>query len=412
MMSNFERPLAQLLRRRLAGPCSFIQLLVGPRQVGKTTLVHQVRETFHGRTHFASADLPGLTDASWVEQQWQVARVLAASGEPCLLALDEVQKVPGWSETVKRLWDEDTAAKLGLRVVLLGSSPLLLQSGSSESHLWRPLGARTPPASEGLTGRFEMIRVTHWTFAEMRAAFGLTLDQWLFYGGYPGAIMVAEDEERWRRYILDALIETTISRDIMLMTRIDKPALLRRLFALGCEYSGQILSYQKMIGQLQDAGNTTTLAHYLDVLGAAGLLVGLPKHAGERVRQRAASPKLLALNTALVTSMSFHPAADFRTDSERRGRLVETAVGAHLVNGLLGTNARVGYWREGELEVDYVIEQGDRRLALEVKSGRRRAAPPGLAAFESRFGPCRKLLVGPGGLELEAFFTTDPMKLL
>lgn len=395
-MSNFERPLAQRLRSRLAGPRSFIQLLVGPRQVGKTTLVHQVLATFRGRSHFASADLPGLTDASWVEQQWEVGRVLAASGESCVLVLDEVQKVPGWSETVKRLWDEDSATRRALRVVLLGSSPLLLQSGSSES----------------LAGRFEMLRVTHWTFAEMRAAFGLSLDQWLFYGGYPGAIMVAEDEERWRRYILDALIETTISRDIQLMTRIDKPALLRRLFALACEYSGQILSYQKMIGQLQDAGNTTTLAHYLEVLGAAGLIMGLPKHAKERVRQRAASPKLLALNNALMTSMSFRPASDFRSDPELRGRLVETAVGAHLVNGLLGTNARVSYWREGDREVDFVVERGDRRLAIEVKSGRARAAPPGLAAFERAFGPCSKLLVGSGGLELEAFFLTDPIKLL
>jgi predicted AAA+ superfamily ATPase len=395
-LSKFQRPLAQLLHRRLEGSRSFIQLLVGPRQVGKTTLVRQVMKTFGGRSHFASADLPGLTDASWVEQQWEIARVLAASGGPCLLVLDEVQKVPGWSEAVKRLWDEDTATGRGLRVVLLGSSPLLLQSGSSES----------------LAGRFEMIRVTHWTFGEMRAAFGLTLEQWLFYGGYPGAIVVAEDEERWRRYILDALIETTISRDIMLMTRIDKPALLRRLFSLGCEYSGQILSYQKMVGQLQDAGNTTTLAHYLDVLGAAGLVTGLTKHSGERVRQRAASPKLLALNTALVTSMAFRSASDFRSNLELRGRLVETAVGAHLVNGLAGTNARVGYWREGDREVDFVIERAGRLLAIEVKSGRPRATPPGLAAFEAAFGPCRKLLVGWGGLELETFFLTDPVTLL
>jgi predicted AAA+ superfamily ATPase len=395
-LSNFERPFAQHLRRRLAGPRSFIHLLVGPRQVGKTTLVHQVRATFRGRTHFASADLPGLTDATWVEQHWQVGRALASSGEPCLLVLDEVQKVPDWSVTVKRLWDEDTAAGLGLRVVLLGSSPLLLQSGSNES----------------LAGRFEMLRVTHWSFTEMRAAFDLSLDQWLFFGGYPGAIVLADDEERWRRYILDALIETTISRDIQLMTRIDKPALLRRLFALGCEYSGRILSYQKMVGQLQDAGNTTTLAHYLDVLGAAGLILGLPKHAGERVRQRAASPKLLALNTALVTAMSDRPASDFHTDPELRGHLVETAVGAHLVNGLVGTNAQVTYWREGDREVDFVVQKGARRLAIEVKSGRRRPAPAGLAAFEAAFGPCRKLLVGPGGLELETFFTTDPVKLL
>lgn len=395
-VSKFERGIVQTLRERLAGPRTFIQLLAGPRQVGKTTIVHQVRATFRGRTHFASADLPGLTDATWVEQQWEVARTLALSGEPCLLVLDEVQKVPGWSVTVKRLWDEDTAAARELAVVLLGSSPLLLQSGSSES----------------LAGRFELIRVTHWSFSEMRDAFGLDLEQYLFFGGYPGAIALAADEERWRRYILDALIETTIARDIQLMTRIDKPALLRRLFALGCEYSGQILSYQKMVGQLQDAGNTTTLAHYLEVLGAAGLVRGLEKHANERVRQRAASPKLLALNTALVTAMSGRPAADFRHDAELRGRLVETAVGAHLVNGLVDTNARVGYWREGDREVDFVVEKGTARLAIEVKSGRARPVPPGLEAFERAFGPCRKLLVGKGGLSLEDFFTTPPSKLL
>lgn len=395
-MSKFERAVAQTLRERLAGPRLFIQLLAGPRQVGKTTLVHQVRATFRGRTHFGSADLPGLTDATWVEQQWEVARVLERSGQPCLLVLDEVQKVPGWSVTVKRLWDEDSAAGRALPVVLLGSSPLLLRSGSSES----------------LAGRFELLRVTHWSFTEMRAAFGLDLEQWLFFGGYPGAVALAADEERWRRYILDALIETTIARDIQLMTRIDKPALLRRLFALGCEYSGQILSYQKMVGQLQDAGNTTTLAHYLEVLGAAGLVMGLDKYASQRVRQRAASPKLLALNTALVTAMSGRPAVDFRDDPELRGRLVATAVGAHLVNGLLETNARVGYWREGDLEVDFVVEKGSQRLAIEVKSGRPRPAPPGLAAFEHAFGPCRKLLVGHGGLPLEDFFTTPPASLL
>jgi uncharacterized protein len=396
VVSDFERAVAQTLRDRLARPRLFIQLVMGPRQVGKTTLVHQVRTTFQGRTHFASADLPGLTDATWVEQQWEVARVMAQSGEPCLLVLDEVQKVPGWSETVKRLWDEDSAAGRMLPVVLLGSSPLLLQSGSSES----------------LAGRFELLRVTHWSFAEMQAAFGLDLEEWLFFGGYPGAFALAADEERWRRYILDALIETTLSRDIQLMTRIDKPALLRRVFALGCEYSGQILSYQKMVGQLQDAGNTTTLAHYLEVLGAAGLVMGLEKFARQRVRQRAASPKLLALNTALVTAMSGRPAALFRSDPELRGRLVETAVGAHLVNGLVQTNARVSYWREGPCEVDFVVDDGHERLAIEVKSGRPRPVPPGLAAFERAFGPCRKLLVGTGGLALAAFFTTPPSTLL
>lgn len=395
-MRNFERPVLQTLRDRLGGPRRFIQLLAGPRQVGKTTLARQVMSSFGGEFHFASADLPGLTDATWIEQQWEAARIRALSGSSVLLVLDEVQKVPGWSEAVKRLWDADSAAGRDIHVLLLGSSPLLLQKGSSES----------------LAGRFELVRVTHWTYGEMRDAFDLTLERWLYFGGYPGALALADDEERWRRYLLDALIETTLSRDILLMTRIDKPALLRRLFALGCEYSGRILSFQKMTGQLQDAGNTTTLAHYLEVLGAAGLVCGLQKFAGERVRQRGSSPKLLALNTALVTSMSATPERDLASDPEFRGHLVETAVGAHLVNGLSGTSAQVLYWRDGNLEVDFVVVRGRERLAIEVKSGRTRATPPGLAAFESAFGPCRKLLVGSGGLDLETFFLTDPARLI
>ncbi|MCK6572007.1 ATP-binding protein [Myxococcota bacterium] len=412
MLNELERPVARRLIARLREPRRhFIQILLGPRQVGKTTAARQARTAFPGPSHFASADVPGMTDASFIEQHWEVARAHLASGgapgQTALLLLDEVQKVPGWPETVKRLWDEDTAAGRDLRVVLLGSSPLLLQAGLTES----------------LAGRFELLRCTHWTFAEMADAFGLDLDRYLFLGGYPGGVSLAatppsayepsdDPDHRWRRYLLDALIETTLSRDILLMTRIDKPALLRRVFALGCEYSGQILSYQKMQGQLQDAGNTTTLAHYLAILGAAGLVAGLEKYAGERVRQRASSPKLQALNTALVTAMSGRTADEIRTDREYRGRLVETAVGAHLVNGLAETEARVEYWREGDAEVDFVVTRRDTRLLIEVKSGRLKRAPSGLAAFESAHGPARKLLIGGGGLEIETFLRMDVRGLL
>lgn len=313
-----------------------------------------------------------------------------------MLVLDEVQKVPGWSEVVKRSWDADTAARLPLKVVLLGSAPLLVQRGLTES----------------LAGRFELIPVPHWSYPEMQAAFGWTLDQFLFYGGYPGAADLIGEPSRWTRYILDALIETTISRDVLLMTRVDKPALLRRLFQLGCAHSGQVLSYQKMLGQLQDAGNTTTLAHYLELLAGAGMLTGLAKFSLERIRQRASSPKLQVLNTALVTAQASLAFAEARRTPEFWGRLVESSVGAHLLNSSAGTAAEVFYWRERGREVDFVVRMGRRVVAIEVKSGASKGMLPGMAAFVHTFRPQRTLLVGGDGLPLEQFFQTPATALV
>lgn len=246
---SYIRPQAGVLARRLTEPRRFIQVVAGPRQVGKTTLVQQVAATLGVPVHYASADEPTLRGAQWIAQQWEAARFAAAPGD-ALLVLDEIQKIGAWSESVKRFWDEDTRKHIPVKVILLGSAPLLIQRGLSES----------------LAGRFEVLHLPHWSAAEMRAAFDWPVEKSIFFGGYPGAAPLADDEGRWRRYVLDALVEPTIARDILLLSRVDKPALLRRLFDLGCRYSGQILSYTKMIGQLQDAGNTTTLAHYLDLL--------------------------------------------------------------------------------------------------------------------------------------------------
>lgn len=237
----------------------------------------------------------------------------------------------------------------------------------------------------------------------MRAAFSFTLDQYLYFGGYPGAAPLAGEPERWRRYILDALVETTIARDVLLLTRVDKPALLRRLFQLGCQYSGQVLSYTKMLGQLHDAGNTTTLAHYLDLLGGSGLLAGLSKYSGSAVRRRGSSPKLQVLNTALITAQSPVTYEDGRRDREFRGRLVESAVGAHLANAAAAGRCEVFYWRERNREVDLVVRAGRRVVAIEVKSGRRRDTQPGLAAFTAAFEATRNLLVGGDGIPVEEF---------
>lgn len=393
----YKRKIFQGLFKRLREPRRFIQVLVGPRQTGKTTLARQIAEAVPWPVHFATADEPTLRDRGWLVQQWEVARTkINPRGNGGLLILDEAQKVTHWSEVIKRLWDEDTASRLALRVVLLGSSPLLVQKGLTES----------------LAGRFEVIPVTHWFFAEMKEAFGWSLEQYIFWGGYPGASSLVDDQERWSRYIIDSLIETTLSRDILLLTRVDKPALLRRLFQLACDYSGQIVSYQKMLGQLHDAGNTTTLAHYLQLLEGAGLVCGLPKYSGRQVRQRASSPKLQVLNTALMTATSPYALESACRDREYWGRLVESAVGAHLVNSTRGTKMEIFYWLERSQEVDFVLRRGKELAAFEVKSGRTRTRLPGLTAFSGAFHPRRQLLIGQEGIPLEEFLTTPVQRWL
>lgn len=389
----FKRATYPLLLKHVTEPRRFIQVLSGPRQTGKTTLARQIMESFKGPSHYATADEPALKNQVWLEEQWESARVAATAGgkrRKSLLVLDEIQKISDWSETVKPLWDEDAAGGLPLQVMILGSAALLVQKGLSES----------------LAGRYEVIHVTHWSFSEMREAFGWDLDQYVFYGGYPGAAALVRDHERWAAYIREALIEPTISRDILLMTRVDKPALLRQLFDLGCAYSGQILSYQKMLGQLQDARNTTTLAHYLDLLNGAGLLTGLQKYSGQQVRKRSSSPKLLALNTALMTAPTQMKLSEARQDGEYWGHLVETAVGASLANGLIGKVANLSYWNVRDREVDFVISRGKKLVAIEVKSGKRKDRLPGMTAFSQAYAGARKLLVGADGIPIDEFLLT------
>jgi predicted AAA+ superfamily ATPase len=383
---TYQRPQFAILSHRLDEPRRIIQVVAGPRQVGKTTLVQQVCEDSGLPVQFASADEPTLRGPEWITQQWEIARLLQTE-RGAVLVLDEVQKVGGWSETVKHLWDEDTRKKQPLKVVLLGSAPLLIQRGLSES----------------LAGRFEVLHLPHWSAEEMRQAFGWTVQQSIFYGGYPGAASLIDDHDRWVRYVRDSLIETTLSRDVLLLSRVDKPALLRRMFELGCRYSGQILSYTKMIGQLQDAGNTTTLAHYLELLGAAGMLTGFPKYAGEIVRSRGSSPKLQVFDTALLSALSGYRFEEAQADREYWGRLTESAVGAHLANAAAAGKCEVFYWRERNREVDFVVRFGRRLIAIEVKSGRTQEVLPGMQVFNEAFKPDRLLLVGGDGISVADF---------
>jgi predicted AAA+ superfamily ATPase len=386
-MNMYKRQIFSTVIKRLSEPRRFIQVLTGPRQTGKTTLVQQIIAELDIPSLYATADEPALKDRIWIEQQWQACRSKLLKSGTGILVLDEIQKIPAWSETVKRLWDEDSFSGLGLHVILLGSSPLLVQTGLSES----------------LAGRFETIAVTHWSYPEMRDAFGWNLEQFIYFGGYPGAAPLIEDNQRWRNYIMDSLVETSISRDILLMSRIDKPAMLRRLFELGCQYSGQILSFQKMLGQLQNVGNTVTLSHYLRLLQGAGLLAGLQKYSQRALRQRASSPKFVVLNTALMSLFLFKTFDEIRNDYEQWGRLVESTVGAHLLNSSFQSDIQVFYWAGDNREVDYVLARGKSIAAIEIKSGRRKNTLPGMEVFNRKYDVKKNILVGSSGISVEEF---------
>jgi uncharacterized protein len=409
----FDRIQASLLTKRLAEVPTFMIVVAGPRQVGKSTMVRRallsrtsafvaVDQPLDERqdaflmattsTAVATRFIPGAQPtAEWLVQHWVQAREKAkrlTDGETFVLALDEIQKIPRWSEVVKGLWDADRAAGLNMHVILLGSSPWLMQQGLTES----------------LAGRYELIRMAHWSYAEMHEAFNFSLDEYIYFGGYPGSASLINDERRWREYVRGALIHPNIEKDILQMTRVDKPALLKLMFELGCSYSGQIISYTKLLGQLHDAGNTVTLAHYLDLLSQAGLLTGLAKYSAQTLRQRSSSPKLNVLNTALMSALTGYTFAEAKADRTYWGRLVESAVGAHLYNTAFD-DCDVRYWRESSNEVDFVLTNKRQLTAIEVKSGASFVQPKGLQVFQEKYKNARIMLVGDGGTPLTEFLS-------
>ena len=386
---DYKRPLFSEVLERIKEPRHFIQVLAGPRQVGKSTLMDQVLAECELPHYLYNADGVDENDTDWIRRVWESARVQMDTNmqAEAVLVIDEIQKIRQWSEIVKREWDADTKKQRQLKLCLLGSSRLMLRKGLTES----------------LAGRFELIRMGHWTWREMADAFGWTLDQWIYYGGYPATAALIGNMPRWKKYVKDSLIAPAIEKDVILTSNIYKPALMKQLFELGCSYSAQPLSLTKALGQLQDAGNVTTLASYLEILKTCGLLTGLQKFANDEARRYKSVPKFQVYNNALLTAYRGTSFDKDRIDPQVWGRWVESAVGAYLLHGAEEGEYKVYYWRERSDEVDFIIVRQGEIVALEVKSGRR-GMNSGLPHFCECFHPKRALVIGTDGIPLEEFF--------
>ncbi|MCL2763881.1 MAG: ATP-binding protein [Treponema sp.] len=384
----YKRILVEQLKKRLKEKRLFMQIIIGPRQTGKTTAVLQALELLDKQHHFISADDPVVVSLEWLRNEWEKVRLMhKQSKKEVILAIDEVQKIPQWPSMVKYLWDEDTRKKNQVKIILLGSSSLLIQKGLNES----------------LAGRFEILFCSHWNYLECKEAFNFTLNDFLFFGGYPGAANLKKDIGRWARYIGSSIVEPVISRDILQMEEIRKPALLRALFTLGAQYSAQELSYTKMLGQLTDAGNTVTLAHYLDLLDKANVLCGLQKYAANKLRSKQSSPRLMVYDTSLLIWSAGASRKRFLELPDSRGHLIESAVGACLLARGKEEGFSVYWWRDREMEIDFVIEKGTTALsAIEVKSGRIKNVK-GSMEFMKKHPNALCLTVGSDSCSLEDF---------
>ena len=392
----YKRSEYKTIKSRMEEPRRFIQVVMGPRQIGKSTVVKQVLKDMNTPYQFFSADNVPASDQAWLSNIWESTRVLLKSGghESIILVIDEIQKIQNWSEVVKKEWDADSFHDRNIKVLLLGSSRVLLEKGLSES----------------LAGRFEEIRMSHWSFGEMQECFGFSLEQFVYYGGYPGSASLIGDEDRFQQYIQSSIIDATINKDILMDTPIGKPALLRQTFELGAAYSGSLLSLTKMVGSLQDAGNTSTLAGYLGLLNDSGLLVGLQKYSVDAARKRASIPKLQVYNNALKTIYNGMTLEQVVADRKAWGHIFESAVGAYIVNEAFKHRFEVTYWRDGNDEVDFVLKKNNSIVAIEVK-GNAEKRTAGLDEFKKKFNPINAFIVGPEGVRPEDFLKMDLRKL-
>ena len=388
----YRRAEYQVIKSRLKEHRNFIQVVVGARQIGKSTVVKQVLKDLETPFQLFSADNVPASNSAWISNCWAAVRSLKTSNQwdSIVLVIDEIQKISNWSEVVKKEWDYDTFNDINIKVLLLGSSRVMLEKGLSES----------------LAGRFEEIRMSHWSYPEMRDCFGFTLDQYLYYGGYPGAAPLITDQDRFEQYIQSAIIDATINKDILMDTPISKPALLRQTFELGAAYSGNLLSLNKMVGSLQDAGNTTTLAGYINLLDESGLLCGLNKFSIDMARRKASIPKFQVYNNALKIVYSPYTFQQAIMDRKVWGHIYESGIGAYLVSQAFVNRFEVYYWRERNDEVDFVLRKKGKVVAIEIKSNAEKRTE-GLNKFNQLFEPHASFIVGDGGIPTSEFLEMD-----
>lgn len=388
----YKRSEYKIIKSRLEEPRRFIQVIVGPRQIGKSTVVKQVLKDIGVPFLFYSADDVPASNRAWIADCWSAARSIKTAKEykELIIVIDEIQKIYNWSEIIKKEWDADSFNDIGIKVLLLGSSRVLLEKGLSES----------------LAGRFEEIRMCHWSYGEMHDAFGMSLDEYLFYGAYPGAVSLINDYDRFQQYIQSAIIDSTINKDILMDSPVGKPALLRQTFELGASYSGELLSLNKMLGMLQDAGNTSTLMAYLNLLNDSGLLGALQKFSIDLARRKASIPKLQVYNNALKLAYLNTSYQNALVNRRLWGRIYESGIGSYIINQAFKHRFEVFYWRDRNLEVDYVLRKNNSLVAIEVKSNTERQTS-GLDEFRRRFNPHAAFIVGDGGLPPEEFLSLN-----
>ena len=349
----FERKLVSQLVDRINEPRKFIQIVTGPRQTGKTTAVLQALKKINLPRYYVNADDPALVSENWLRHEWKLARILAKTGG-AILIIDEIQNVSRWSSLVKLLWDDDTLLQIPLKVIIIGPSALLLQRGLTES----------------LMGRFEVLHCLHWNYSECKEAFGYTIDDFLFFGGYPGAAKLINEDDRWTEYMGSSIVDPAISHDILMMEKVRKPALLRSLFLYGCMHSAQQMSYVKIPEQLLVTDNTVTIKYYLNLLEKAGMLAGLQNYSVNQIRIIQNSLRFIVYDTSLMTYAFDVNKQRFLDNAGDYSRLVQSAVGANLLVRGKAEGFEVYWCHECDTVADFIIKSGRHLTSVEVNTGR------------------------------------------
>lgn len=390
----YERQQLSILKDRMAEPRRRIQIIMGPRQVGKSTLVGQFADGTNVSFDLFSADGVNRYDTQWIPAHWQQARMKMDQNEESehILIIDEIQKILGWSEQVKKEWDTDTRQKRNLKVILLGSSRILLEKDLNES----------------LEGRFETIKMGFWEWQEMRDAFGFTMQEYIYFGGFPGLAPDIKDEDRWRSLMEDTIITPILTRDILEIEEIRNPALLRQVFELACIESAREFSLTKMQGTM-NRGTVPTIKTYLNILDQTMTVKPIQKYSPSPVKEKNSVPKMQVYNSAFRNRYGLYTFKEAVMDATEWGRQVESAVGAFLSNRSILDGFDLLYWRdEKKKECDFVLKKGQALVAIEVKS-KSADDTKGFEEFKRLYENhiSSALIVGPEGFPLEDFFSLD-----